>query len=331
MLGVLGATPASAAAPPQTRVDRLRDSDLRIARVAYRLSVANRELCRNVLAPQLGFVVHGLEQYDPADREEAARAFALGPNPGVMAVVEGSPADSAGLRAGDQLLFVNGRDLGSGDRAAGAAPTRALVERARQILAEEMARGAAFLRISRAGIARDMQFAAELGCPALVELVPGEDVNAWADGARIVVSAGLLARCATDADLALVIGHELAHNLLRHGRKPSPAARDAALFSLLPEIGPIGSSEREEEADRLAVRLAGAAAYDLGGAEAFLGGLLKAEAGDAAIATHSRPARRLALLRAVIADLAGAPHLAEADDSAVIAKASATGLVSGRM
>jgi hypothetical protein len=331
LLVVLGAVPASAAAATPTRVDRLRDSDLRVARVAYRLSVANRELCRNFLAPQLGFVVHGLEQYDPADREEAARAFALGPNPGVMAVVEGSPAETAGLRAGDQLLFVNGRDLGSGDLDAGAAPTRALVERARQILAEEMARGAAILRISRAGIARDLQVAAEPGCPALVELVPGEDVNAWADGARIVVSSGLLARCATDDDLALVIGHELAHNLLRHGRKPSRAAEDALLLPLLPGGGPIGSSEREEEADRLAVRLSGAAAYDLGQAEAFLSGLLKAEAGDAAIATHPQPARRLALLRAAIADLAGAPHLAEAEDSAVIPKASATDLVSGRM
>jgi hypothetical protein len=305
LLSLLGAAaPAFAVVPSLPRAERLRDSDLRVARVAYRLSVANRALCRSVLEPQLGFVVHGLEQYDPADRDEAALGFGLGSNPGVMAVVEGSPAASAGLRAGDELLFVNRRDL-AGNVAAGTPPTRASVERARRILAGELAKGPATLRISRAGISHDLQFAAEMGCPALVELVSGEVANAWADGSRILVSDGLLALCATDGDLALVIGHELAHNLLGHGRKPS-AGGAAGHPSLLPAGGSTESSESEEEADRLAVRLAAAADYDLGGAEAFMAGLLKSE-GEAAPATHPKKARRLALLRSAIADLAGRP------------------------
>jgi hypothetical protein len=268
--------------------------------------VSNKAFCRSILAPQLGFVVHGLEQYDPADREEAARGFGLGANPGIMAVVAGSPAGTAGLQADDQLLFVNGRDLGAKDSPADMPPTRAFVERARQILTEELGKGPATLRISRAGIVHDLQFTADMGCPAFVELVLGEDANAWADGARIVVSDGLLAHCATDDDLALVIGHELAHNLLRHGPKAS-AGEAAGLLSLIPAGGSIESTESEEEADRLAVRLAGAAAYDLSGAEAFLAGLLKTEAGDSTIATHPKRARRLALLRSAIAGLAGGP------------------------
>jgi hypothetical protein len=304
---------------------------MRVARVAYRLSVANRALCRSNLSPQLGFVVHDLEQYDPADRGEAARESGLGSGPGVMAVVVGSPADAVGLVAGVQLLSVIGHDLGAGDPAAGAAPTRAFVERARQILAGELSRGPVDLRISRAGIARNLQFTAEMGCPILAELVPGVDVNAWADGARIVVGGGLLAFCASDDDLALVIGHELAHNLLHHGQGYAPAAEGAARFSLLPQSVAIGSSQSEEEADRLAVMLTVGAAYDLGGAEAFLDALLKLEGGDFATATHPHPARRLALLRSAIADLAGANHLAGAAVSAGIPKASATDRVSGKM
>ena len=329
MIGAAWAAPLSAAAP-SSRWESLREGDLRVARVAYRLSVANRALCRSNLSPQLGFVVHGLEQYDPADRGEAARESGLGSGPGVMAVVEGSPADTAGLKAGDRLLSVNGHDLGAGDPAAGAAPTRVFVEQARQILAEELGRGPADLRVSRAGIARNLQFTAEMGCPILAELVPGTDVNAWADGARIVVGGGLLALCASDDDLALVIGHELAHNLLRHGRGLAPAAEGAAL-SLLPQSVTIGSSQSEEEADRLAVRLSAGAAYDLAGAEAFLDALLKLEGGDFASATHPHPARRLALLRSAIADLSGANHLAGAAVSAGIPKASATDRVSGKM
>jgi hypothetical protein len=294
------AAPASASVASPTRWERLRGADLRVARVAYRLSVANKALCRGVLAPQLGFVVHRIEQYGYADREEAGRGFGLGSNPGVMAVVADSPAGKAGLLAGDQLLAVNGLDLGAGDGAVGGPPTRAFVERAQLILVEQAGKGAATLRISRAGSVSDLKFTAEMGCPAFVELVPGGDVNAWADGARIVVSHGILARCATDDDLALVIGHELAHNLLHHSVMRSLAGATAGLLPLIPAQGSAEIRESEEEADRLAVRLAGAAAYDLGGAEAFLGGLLQSLDEGAETGTHPAPVRRLASLRVAI-------------------------------
>ncbi|MGZ8998998.1 MAG: M48 family metalloprotease [Allosphingosinicella sp.] len=295
------AAPAWAEAPSTTRWERLRGADLRVANVAYRLSVANKSLCSGALAPQLGFVVHGIEQYGPADRESAALGLGLGSRPGVMAVIAHSPAGKAGLLAGDQLLAVNGVDLGAGDGAAAAPPTRAFVERAQRILADQMGKGSATLSISRAGAVSDLTFAAEMGCPVSVELVPGQAVNAWADGARIVVSHGILARCATDDDLALVIGHELAHNLLDHSRMPSAAGGAAGLLSLIPGQGSAQVREHEEEADRLAVRLARAADYKLDGAEAFLGGLLEAEAGGSGPSTHPMPFRRLALLRAAIA------------------------------
>jgi len=300
LLAVLGAAsvaaPVSAAAPTPTRWERLRDADLRVARVAYRLSVANKGVCGGALAPQLGFVVHGIEQYGPADREEAARGFGLGSNPGIMAVVADSPAGKAGLLPGDELIAVNGLDLGAGSGASGGPPTRAFVERAQRLLIEQMGRGPVILSISRAGTVSDLRVAAETGCPVLTELVPGRDVNAWADGARIVV---------TDDDLALVIGHELAHNLLHHGRKPSVAGGAAAMLSLISVQGSAEVREHEEEADRLAVRLAGAADYKLDGAEAFLGGLLEAEVGGSGPSTHPVPVRRLALLRKAIADLVG--------------------------
>lgn len=302
LLGAAWSVPASAAGPTPTRWERLRDADLRAASVAYRLSVANKWLCRGVLAPQLGFVVHGIEQYGPSDRDAAARGFGLGSKPGIMAVVLDSPAARAGLRAGDQLLAVNGMDLGAGAAAAGGPPTRAYVERAQRMMIEQMARGAVTLRISRAGRVSDLRIAAELGCPVAVELVPGTEVNAWADGARIVVSHGLLARCVTDEDLALVIGHELAHNLRHHERRPVSGG-SAVRLTLIPDQGSAESRDHEEEADRLAVRLAGAANYDLGGAEAFLGGLLRTQTDAAAASSHPVPVRRLAMLRAAIAAL----------------------------
>jgi hypothetical protein len=291
---------AAAAGASLDRFERLRAQDLQVERVAYRLSIANGARCAQVLAPQAGFVLHDIAQYAAADRADAARAFGLDGQPGVMAVVDGSPAARAGLRAGDRLRAVNGRSLDRGDP--GSVPTRAGVERAQQMLGAAMRDGPVVLRVSTAAGDRDVRFLAESGCPSNVELVPGDTVNAWADGERVMVSEGLLRRCATDGDLALVIGHEMAHNLLHHRRRL--AAEGIVANTLLPAAtGPHDLRkvrETEEEADRLAVSLATMAAYDLGDAEPFMSGLLR---GDVAVAnTHPARDRRLTLLRAAIAE-----------------------------
>ncbi len=267
--------------------------------MAYRLSRANAPFCRATTAPQLGFVLHALDQYDPAERSEAAQVFGLGAGVGVMAIVPNSPAAVAGLRAGDRLVSVN--TLLLGQAAPAALPTDASVREARQILLSEMEKGAVVVRVVGPAGTRDVSFAAEAGCPATVELSPGTSVNAWADGDVVVIGGGLLARCATDEDLALVIAHELSHNLLHHSARLARAG--VVKNGLLRADGP-GSAEMratEEEADALAVRLVAAAGFGLDHAAAFMGGLLTAADVDRPDFTHPAPARRLALLSAAIA------------------------------
>lgn len=292
-----GSVPVQAvAAPTSGRFELLRMRDLRVATVAYRLSTTNAPLCARLLTPALGFTLHGIEQYAPADRVAAARIFALGENVGVMGVVSGSPAERAGLRAGDQLVSVNGRDLGI--HVQGDTPTRASVDTVQRLLVDAMRRGAVSLRVTAGEKTRDVQFAAAQGCPSTVELIPGAALNAWADGGRVMVSEGLLDKCLTDDDLALVIGHELAHNLLHHRRRL--AAEGIVANSLLPMTGAASQAIRdtEEEADRTGVALATAAGYDLAGAPSFLGTLF--DPAVAVAATHPDATRRLLLLRTAI-------------------------------
>lgn len=282
VIGIAAATPCSAAPAQVDRFALLRGQDLRVASVAYKLAVTNKRLCRAKLSAQPGFILHSIQQYQSSDRADAARSFGLGAHVGVMAVVAGSPAAAAGLAANDQLLSVNGRSLSVRSIASDGSASRVLVDHAQQILAEEMGRGAVTLRVARGSTSVDLELSAELGCPSNVELALGDEVNAWADGERVVVSAGILGRCASDDDLALVIGHELAHNYLHHrGERAGAAMR-----------------EGEEDADRLAVSMVIAAAYDVSKADSFLEGLL--DTSGATAATHPAPARRLKLLRAAI-------------------------------
>lgn len=303
VLGAAWALPVSATpGPPLGRWEKLRAEDLRVADVTYKLSLAGAGagLCRGALAPQPGFVLHGIGQYEAADQPEAARRFGLGSYVGVMAVVAGSPAQRAGLTANDQLVSANGRALSGPATTSNADPAGAPVERARRILAEEMGKGEVLLRVSGASGLRTVRFTADAGCAANVELVTGTEVNAWADGRQVLVSDGLVAHCATDGDLALVIGHELAHNFLHHSQRLA-ASGSASRRLRLTGTGSAEMRQTEEEADRLGVRLASAAAYDLSDSLSFLTALLEADGAGRAAGTHPAPARRLALLRAEIA------------------------------
>ena len=252
--------------------------------------------------PQLGFVLHSAEQYDPTDREGAKRVFGLERYVGVMAVVAGSPAEAAGLTANDQLLSVNGRAL---DAVSSLVPGRASVEGAQNILAAAMKGGPVTLQVSTSAGERRVTFTAEGGCASNVELVSRREINAWADGARVMVSQGLLAECATDDDLALVIGHEMAHNLLHHRSRLAAAGISENGLLPLSESGSREMRETEEEADRFAVAMGITAGYDLSAAEPFLGRLLISPTPVAT--THPDPERRLALLRAAIAAHAARP------------------------
>lgn len=321
LIGLLGlglSAPAWASPDPTlARYERLRAQDLRLATVGYRLAVANAGRCKSGLLPQLGFVLHSIDQYAQEDRDGAVRAFRLTGGVGVMAVVATSPAEAAGLRPDDQIVSVNGRTLAA--VVISARPDRISLEKAQALLVEALVRGPVSLGVLGRNGSRTVSFAAATGCASKVELVPGDAANAWANGNLVTVSEGLLRQSKTDDDLALVIGHEMAHNILHH-------ADNGILRSGLLPMAAAGSRamrQSEEAADRLAVKLATRAGYDLSRSVSFLRGLLDTK--QPLATTHPKPDRRLALLRAAIAEAAGQRG------PPPVAKTASKDLVSGRM
>lgn len=148
--------------------------------------------------------------------------------------------------------------------------------------------------------AQDLGLAPFTICRAKVTLIEDVAVNAWADGKGIVLTTGLLARCKSESDLALVLGHEMAHNLLQHQHPVASPSTGTHALRLTAGGTAQYFHETEEAADRFAIRLAMAAGYDLTGVEAFMEGLLDHAIVDSQ--THPDTDRRLALLRAAIAE-----------------------------
>ncbi len=251
-------TPAPAEEAPSTT---LRKDDLRVALVAYRLALAGAPLCAERY-PLTGMLFHHLAEYEPADRPLMIARYGLDRGPGVLTVLAGTPAARAGLAAGDVLLAVNGRALPTGASVA-AEPKREkwrrLADETESELESALRGGPVDLRVLREGRELALRLGSLPACLGRVRLARSTQVNAFATGRTVVMTLAMLKFLKSDDELAVVLGHELSHNIFGH-----PAIRSEE--GILRGLGIKGANaawKREEVADRFGLRLMSEAGYDL--------------------------------------------------------------------
>lgn len=264
-------TPASAPHVPAggdaaLRLAALTDLDERVARVAWRLSQANATLCPAVRL-SAGWALHSARQYSEELRPYATERFGLrGDLPGVLSAPAGSPAAIAGLRPGDVLLEADGRALAAGAHAG--APSWDGLGRNLRLVDEALADGDGRFRVHRGAETLEMSVRPERACGYDVQLNPSDELNARADGRRLFISTALAGFAASDDELAVILGHELAHHVLRHRHwsETGGAARQVNEEAWVTEGGQGGA---EQQADRVGLYLAARAGYDPAAAAPF--------------------------------------------------------------
>lgn len=209
-----------------------------LATVAQRLFVANVARCTATM-PATGLVIVAIDQYPPALRAQARAELGFVFPVGVEAVVPGSAADRAGLRAGDGLLAINDQVVAFMPHApAASSAVRDQVER--QIIV--LPSGAPItIAAARAGRSVTKTFEPSAACRARFEVVPTDKLIARSDGETIQLSSAYIERFGDDA-VAVAFAHELAHLVLQHGLK--------------------ANKQTEREADRLSLHLLVSADYD---------------------------------------------------------------------
>lgn len=197
----------------------LQRDDQRVANTAWRIASRNTDNCLKLWAA-LGVSLHHVCQYEPAYRAAAQAAFALDNTyPSVLAVAEGSPASAAGLKPNDKLRAVNGADLASKGGEQSTAASYDAVSAAMAPLEALPEHRAAILSIERSGQRLEVSLVPQNVCQSRVELAPGNALNANANGLVAQISGRLVDWVQNDDQLALVIAHEMAHNLLGHPEK----------------------------------------------------------------------------------------------------------------
>lgn len=287
------------AAAPLSRGDTLRtlaDADLHVAQVGYRLATANVAMCPKQVRAS-GLLLHARDQYEGAYRDETAAIFALGEGVEVAAVAPASPNAASGIAASDEIVTIEGKPLPA--IAKGYVRIAATLD----MLDAALADGAARLTL---GDGRTVLLVGVPACASRFQTSVERGTNAAADGRTVEIGTGMMARFRDDDELAAILAHELAHNILGHRDR-----LDAAGVSrgLLGRFGKDAARVRatEIEADRLSVRLLARAGYRPEAAAAFWrreGPRL--DSGIFSDATHLRWKKRVALLEAEVAGLGDA-------------------------
>lgn len=283
-------------------LEALRAQDLRVATVAYRLVTAGLPLCGG-RGPQAGLVLHDAAQYGAGLRAAAVRHFGFGDGPSLSVVVPDGPAARAGLLADDALIAINGVKLGLD-----AASRRAIydgVAQATAALGAAIEKGSAVLTVRRAGRIFDVVLEPAIACRSEVQLIPSSRMNAEADGRYVQVTTAIVDYVASDDELAVVIGHELAHNILGHRARLDAAGVGTGLFARFGKQA-ARIRETEIEADRLGLQLMAHAGYEIAAAPTFWRRFGKEHGpGLFADATHPGWRKREAILADAISEIQG--------------------------
>jgi hypothetical protein len=312
------AAEAEAEKQRQLVLDDYTKEAARLGNVSYRLFTANADLCKDRTRPATGLLLVDKDILGDDFRKTVSERFALADGVAVLAAAGGSPAEKAGLTVGDRLVRL-------GDWAVPAKGASAKeVGRKIQELAKDGKAVSVTVRHADEGggeSERTVTLAPTTACAFDVGLVFADDVNALADGTRVLLFTGMLRFADTDEELATVVGHEMAHNLMDHVSKQEGNALLGTILDLL--VAGVGvntqgmftkmamlayGKEFEAEADYVGLYLMARAGYKIHDTPNFWRRMAIAHPGSVKggfFATHPATPERFLALEKTVAEIEG--------------------------
>jgi hypothetical protein len=245
----------------------------RLYRVAAPLLVNNPDLCKNNARKLLGFTAKNKYSYTSEYVDAAERSFGLGDRLHIMEVLAGSGAAKVGLRPGDVLVAVDDKPMPQGPNAErlAAAILGPLVN----------TRSSVKLTLMRDGTPQNPTVPLTLACAFVIELGNADNVNAYTDGHRVLLTRGMMSFARTDTELAYVIAREMAHSALGHPARLRMSATLGGIIDTLIRVHPDLSTmpgmggvkpfpqNVDAAADTLSLYMLARAGYDIDDAPRF--------------------------------------------------------------
>jgi beta-barrel assembly-enhancing protease len=286
----------------KSRLRKWAQQQDRLYEVASPLLLKNASLCKKKTYLTAGIVTQTKYSYSDDFVEAAEQELGLSDRLQVMNVMSGSGADKSGLRRGDILLGIENHELPSGPKAE---------QEAARLMASAM-RGKSSVRLKLARDGSDYVANVPLTsiCAIDVELGNSDYVNAYSDGKRSLITAGMLEYVQSDAELAIVVAKEIAHNLVIQGTRPHLVTTIDSLrsFDISVKSSPASTkirpytAVRDATADKYSIYLLAKAGYNIDKVVPFwkrLAGQFPATQPNSYTALHPATPYRLSVMTAV--------------------------------
>jgi Zn-dependent protease with chaperone function len=245
-------TQLGAVSPELVRAEQLRQRQLviesgiaeqqRLENIAYSMLKAAVPLCGDRITTRSGLMVANLHSYE-RDYHEAARALGFTDTLMVVGIAKGSAAERAGLTTGDRIVGVREDDAPTGRNAvrnflARIAPPRA--KRGQPALAVAplrfMVQRSSAPTAATKNDAVTIDVAEDTVCAYGAVAIKDDVLNAWADGKQVVLTTAMMRFAGSDEELAAIVGHEIAHNAMRHIDAKKTNSAIGAIFGAILDV-----------------------------------------------------------------------------------------------
>ena len=251
----------------------------RVNRIATKVRSNGVDICGDFISPFYGFNIWTIKDFPKVsniEKEVLMTKYGLRENLKIKSVSEGSPADIAGLKFGDDVDEINGKKVKSGYLTNVREKYNELIEKNKE--------GPLKLKVWRNNKTISLTINPNSACKSNASVIFDSNINAYADGSNIYLTRGMLNFIESDIELATVISHEIAHNIMHHSDAKATNAAVTGIFGLFIDLAAafygintngdftkmtseIGASaysvEFEQEADYVGIYLMKKAGYEI--------------------------------------------------------------------
>ena len=279
--------------------------------IAFDLLSNNVPLCGARVHHIPGMAFWTLENYEKQWRKPAKQAFGLTQGIHIRRVADNGPAAQAGLQIGDSLIKVGSHEV---------APGKDGLAALQSYLEKNLTDAPLGVVYAREDTVKTTSLTPTQACDYQVVYSDKSDVNAFADGRRVVMLRGIIEFVRNDDELAMIIGHELAHNILDHISKKQTQMAGGMLGGLLLDVlagtsgqfsrlgGQLGaqafSPAYESEADYMGLYATARAGYNINKAPYLWRRMGARNTGSIALtSTHPPTAERFVALEKTVAEI----------------------------
>jgi len=173
-----------------------------VKEIGYKINYSNAEICNKV---DYASAITYANKYSLGEKK--AKFFPtelnLSSKISIINIVKNSPAEKSGLQLGDKILQIGDYEFPEGKNA-----LKKISKFFSKIEKQELDK----IKIERNGQIKTFEFKKDKICDYPIILTQDNIVNAFADGKKIIMTQGIVDYAKDNNEIALIVGHEIAHN-----------------------------------------------------------------------------------------------------------------------